>query len=351
MLTLFQEPSEHALATKFLHLITDVFFINDNAKSLALLAMTNKYINTVIHSTYAYQVLYHLHKVDRYDWNPVCELLCDCGSHKVASPTSRTKCRRVESNLKYIKYYCKFKNIDHIDLFYKSCCCGYLDVAKWLHKTFNVTYDDVISAFFGACKINDLYTAEWLSTTFDFASNMEFDDYVDILTFFCVCGLLDIIKWLYKKIGFTYKHIRNGMKWACLNGHLEVTKWIHTTFNLERKYYFSYKVKNEDYSASQNNFLTHKVKYYFDNDFLCDICQFGQLNVLKWLHSMFNITLEEVRANNNEASCVTCIHNHLDMTKWLYTTFNLTTEDAYEVLRISRCHNDVTEWLTTFITH
>ena len=78
-------------------------------------------------------------------------------------------------------------------------------------------------------------------------------------------------------------------------------------------------------------------------------CSEGHLDVVKWLYTVFHITMS--RSNENYAFKSACVHGHLDVAQWLYTTFQLTVDDVrsfdYHALRMAQrnCHQDVCKWL------
>ena len=117
--------------------------------------------------------------------------------------------------------------------------------------------------------------------------------------------------------------------YACGKGHLDVAKWLYTTFQLTV----------EDV-RSANNFA------------FISACEYGQLDVAKWLYKTFPLTVDDVRWHNNYAFRWTCADGHLDMAQWLYSTFQLTAandtlsyvNDAFRSARV-RGHQNVCDWL------
>ena len=90
-------------------------------------------------------------------------------------------------------------------------------------------------------------------------------------------------------------------RWGCKNGHLEVCKWLESTFNLT----------TEDI-RSKNNYALQLS------------CWNGHLEVCKWLVSTFNLTTKDARSKNNYALLWACYFGHLEVCKWLEETFGIT---------------------------
>ena len=90
-------------------------------------------------------------------------------------------------------------------------------------------------------------------------------------------------------------------KWCCGDGHLEVAKWIHQTFQISGRealvdYNYAFKVS----------------------------CENGHLEVAQWLHQTFQITREEGLVYNNFAFRWSCQEGYLRVARFVYT---ITRED------------------------
>jgi hypothetical protein len=55
---------------------------------------------------------------------------------------------------------------------------------------------------------------------------------------------------------------------------------------------------------------------------------YGHLAISQWLHTAFQLTSDDVRANTNCALRLTCSEDHLDVVKYLHAEFQLTSDDA-----------------------
>ena len=85
-----------------------------------------------------------------------------------------------------------------------------------------------------------------------------------------------------------------ALRWAAENGHLDVLKWLVSTFNLN----------SEDVRSDDNRALQLAAEY-------------GHLDVLKWLVSTFNLNSDDVRSRNNYALQWAASEGHLDVVKYL----------------------------------
>jgi hypothetical protein len=109
---------------------------------------------------------------------------------------------------------------------------------------------------------------------------------------------------------------------------LDILRWLHSTFN-----------------------LTEKDMRIKDNYALRCSAENGRLEVLKWLYFTFNLTVEDVKTWDNCALRHAAQNGYLKVCQWLYSTFNLTVKDVRScdnyILRyaISNGHLDIIEWL------
>jgi antitoxin component HigA of HigAB toxin-antitoxin module len=93
---------------------------------------------------------------------------------------------------------------------------------------------------------------------------------------------------------------------SCEYGHLEIVKYLINTFDL----------KVED------------TKGIDDHDALQISCATGHLEIIKFLVDTFKLTAKDIKSYNNSALRLSCTHGHLEVVKYLVDTFKLTAEDA-----------------------
>jgi len=134
----------------------------------------------------------------------------------------------------------------------------------------------------------------------------------------------------------TLKHIRNkdncAFRLACQFGHLEVAKWIHGNFPLC------------EYDVN-----------IFDHECLRFSCGNGHLEVAKWLVSEFNLTSKNIRCGDNFALMNSCQNGHLKVVKWIVETFGISKNEithnkygedtSWCFWTCIRCHVDVLDFL------
>jgi hypothetical protein len=70
-------------------------------------------------------------------------------------------------------------------------------------------------------------------------------------------------------------------------------------------------------------------------------CEHGSLDIAKWLHTIFELTTEDIRASNNLALSLASGNGHFLVVNWLRTTFALTDEDASSVGTLTLCRGTV----------
>jgi len=148
----------------------------------------------------------------------------------------------------------------------------------------------------------------------------------------CGHGHLEVAKWLHSTFGLTAGDARErnneALREACWGGHLVVAEWLRSTFGL----------------------TTDDARTYHNVALRC-ACRSGRLEVAKWLRRAFGLTAEDARVRDNEALRWACACGHLEVAKWLQSTFGLTADDARAQnndalhLACSNGHLEVAEWL------
>eukprot|EP01104_Vermistella_antarctica_P005221 TRINITY_DN1566_c0_g1_i2.p1 TRINITY_DN1566_c0_g1~~TRINITY_DN1566_c0_g1_i2.p1 ORF type:complete len:440 (+),score=69.64 TRINITY_DN1566_c0_g1_i2:149-1468(+) len=88
-------------------------------------------------------------------------------------------------------------------------------------------------------------------------------------------------------------------------GNLPVVKYLRTAFN-----------------------LTARDVRVNDNIALRTVCDRGHVDVVQYLHTAFGLTANDARADDNSALRRACHNGHLPVVRYLHTAFGLTVEDA-----------------------
>jgi hypothetical protein len=92
---------------------------------------------------------------------------------------------------------------------------------------------------------------------------------------------------------------------ACRHGYLEVVEYLRIEVQLTI----------DDVRSNNNETLRWA-------------CIHGHLEVVEYLRTEFQLKIDDVRANNNEALRRACCNGHFTMIRYLHTEFQLTKEDA-----------------------
>jgi hypothetical protein len=128
----------------------------------------------------------------------------------------------------------KCKNLNQI--FLHVCAYGQLESAKFIHKTYGITYDDedgdedlfLFHTYFAVCLNGHLEVAKWIHETF---SPDLHDDHPELLSISCQQGHLELAKWLVQTFDLTGSHITDtAFDSTERNGHHHVIDWIAATF-------------------------------------------------------------------------------------------------------------------------
>jgi len=111
-----------------------------------------------------------------------------------------------------------------------------------------------------------------------------------------------------ENINLTLEHVQSennkALRWACIYGHLEVTKWLVDTFELT-----IHDVRSENNCA---------FRY---------ACSNGHLEVAKWLVDKFGLTIVDVESDNNHAFRYACSNGHLNIMQFFIERFQLIKDD------------------------
>ena len=87
---------------------------------------------------------------------------------------------------------------------------------------------------------------------------------------------------------------------ACTKGNIELCKWLHSVYELTKKNATAY-----------NNYAFQRA------------AERGHLNICKWLYTTYSLTKEDATSKDNIAFYLAAIYRHIKVCEWLYITFNL----------------------------
>ncbi len=150
----------------------------------------------------------------------------------------------------------------------------------------------------------------------------------------CLCNtsdpwLLSRSKNVLRRVKYYYRsNIFNltDFFYACQHGYIDVVKWMHTTYN-----------------------LTQKDGRIYDNNPLRRACQYGKLELVEWICTTYNLTSKDARSYRNDSLGIACKYGNLELVKWLHKTFELTIDDVRECWAFSisckKGHLEQAKWL------
>jgi len=170
-----------------------------------------------------------------------------------------------------------------------------------------------------------------------FYHNISFD-FKNYFMYSCINGHLEVAKWLYQ-IGKETRapiniHINSeeAFRGACANGHLEVAKWLYQietnspiNIHINSEYSFTLSCGNGHLEVAKwlynlgietNSPINIHVKSEFA---FKNACRNGHLEVVKWLYNLGNEINSPIKITNyKNLFLYSCKNGHLEAAKWLY---------------------------------
>jgi hypothetical protein len=141
------------------------------------------------------------------------------------------------------------------------------------------------------------------------------EDYYNMSKDLIKSGNLKELKILYKNGILTREVVEKqnynfALLYACEYGHLNVCKWLYGTFQ-----------------------ITKKEASIYDNLAFQNACENGHLEVCQWLYETFQITKEEIMLNYNYSFCYACCNEHYHIISFLCNTFCITEDDVKNIIK------------------
>jgi ankyrin repeat protein len=189
---------------------------------------------------------------------------------------------------------------EHEKIFSKLCYKGYLNIAKILYESYNISLNRLPNLFHMSIQEGGhINICQWLYSLNPDYLNHVIDDNTPFYTS-CFYGNLELSKWLYS-LKHDYLDIYNNLNStpfniACIKGHIELCKWLYT---LKPEYL---------------NILCSGNFTPFNS-----ACMNNHLDLCKWLYSLKPDYLDIRSGNNSTPFEIACMGGHLEMCKWLYS--------------------------------
>jgi hypothetical protein len=236
---------------------------------------------------------------------------------------------------------------------YGACYNGHTHVARWLTSEFNLSPQDARSngnlILAQTCDRGHLGTAQWLIETFGLTKRDVVARKNHAFTGACSSGHLAIAQWLHEKFHFTRAEALETRAFpaACQQGHLDCVQWFARTFEITAEYVRADECEALRNSISDNN-RTDTARWLIEtynlsvddircenNEVFVEVCGHGQLEFAQWIADRYQLVTADARDQNNYALQVACAAGHLSMVQWLVDRFGLTAEDAREDDKLS----------------
>lgn len=125
---------------------------------------------------------------------------------------------------------------------------------------------------------------------------------------------------------------------------LKILKWLHSTFNLTKE-----EILKEMFVMPRNGLLNNPSTTHYV--IFKDASESGYLNILEWLYSTFNFTTRDTLFDLSRAYMSAAIFGHLNTLKWLHSNLRLSggmRELIYEKVFQSAFitgHEEVLKWI------
>jgi hypothetical protein len=227
-----------------------------------------------------------------------------------------------------------------------------LKTLKWVHNKFNISAKEIFDyhglAFFrGTFNVFELAAGNgkldilwWLQATFNVMENTPRSSIVTAFHYAVIKGQLKVAKWIYYMLDITRKEAaNNGNELFCIiarnsSSSLKVLKWLHSTFNFSIEEIFPLRVQCHGEAFVNAAAANH-------------------LDILQWLCDTFKMQDKHLRKNFLRhilrAFSEACEHNHLEVLKWLHSTFKLGKKEAGHMFHNAIIYGDL-ETLSWFKT-
>jgi hypothetical protein len=166
-------------------------------------------------------------------------------------------------------------------------------------------------------------------------------------------GHLAVCQWLTEEFGITRGEARawdnSALRFAAIHGHLGVCQWLTEKFGLTAD---DVRATYNQVFHNQNMCCVNGRRTWRTANILRAACGSGQVAVCQWLTERFGLTVDDVRANDNDALRFAVINGHLEVCQWLTEKFGLTADDVrgtnakYPAIHVLSRADDMPMWST-----
>ena len=224
---------------------------------------------------------------------------------------------------------------------------GHYDVANWLYSTYKIMINsDTNEAFIQNCLHNNIEMCHWLY--YDVNCQISIHTLCDMFRFTCrsVGDRLCMATWLYSLVCDHIDVYRNEcliFRNACYNGNLHIVKWLHDLyhFNIRICKDACFKISCINgymYVAQWLCNLDGNVVKSIDNRMIARMCERKENRHanLEWVQSISfgqNIDI-------NIVFKIACVNNELDTAKWLCDKYSQIDKNRYKKDIIHKCNKE-----------
>lgn len=229
--------------------------------------------------------------------------------------------------------------------FITLCGNGHLECVRWMFEKYNLKEIRTLNALHLACKNGHLETAKWLVDAFIITTDHLRRSENKALRTACIDGKVEIVRWLHSRFELNAEDARTlnyeALYGAAAHGHNEILAILFDTFKLTLEDARSNRCQALRSACTHGHLST--AKFMFEKceltppdaskyDLFKMSCEYGQLNILKWLVDLMKATdscwgqLGEYVPSpsswdfmKNWGLILATEHGHVDVVEWLLT--------------------------------
>lgn len=263
--------------------------------------------------------------------------------------------------------------INKTHLLYLVCTDNYYDTLVWLFKKFDFSVQDIRNEdnliFRSACENGSLKCLQYIhKTKYKFTRNDALEDECDAFKLACIGNHLNVAEWILDDIGLEIDDVGQHFiievwreEWN--DNRLEITQWLCRRFYntplpaVGHQSDFNLLFQNvcaRDHLDVATwlirivNILPHHARAN-DNEALRRACARGSIFTVIFLVNTFGLSSDDFAARKSEAFRHACENGHLETAQWIHTHFNINMQDVRDENTIQKTkekgHAEVLNWL------